>query len=1210
MQDGNLRRKPLPTLRTTSPVSIQRKSVEEPGNMEAKKSRSFSKALRSLSNSSMESLSPVPSKGSTSSRRLHKNHSGSGSMIDKIHRRVSSHSPMSTSPPKLSPIPLDVPYSAMEIIQHGPLKADISLLKARSEYLVLTNECLVRFGSLDAAKSSFPQLGQPANKRTNAANHSGNKPTAADLRVEMPLRNILAAFNEEGSSPRFGIEVWWASHWPKLSYCKTQLFFSLPHDRDRWLAEIQHACRMNLRKSPGHSLITDNLRTRIYHIVETCEPGASQQENKISIFPVAKRVIGMPQKSLSLDESLHPVDGPSYYVVLGPCMCYFLEVLKADVGVSAADLRVKVQSFGTVTITRFKASVASQEQRFVMSFRIPFGRETRLELASIHYRRVIETMTKLDRELKPMWPQHLQQDIFDVKGLPPPLQLTSGNDLGGLKRSLHAYCAAFHTQVPRWNIEWDAQSQATFRLLPSRSTPYSPLQLLAVFRALRYNSYFKALSFRDVDLTSLIGKHDYSQYGDAIVFNSLNGRRLSEEHYDLLVQAPVLVLEIHALLFSSESIRSIDLRNVLGPRAAASLPGRPKADPDYARKLTSEIFRPISWLLRYEACRCHSISLSGNLLLQSDVEDLANLLVLDYTYLKKLEVARCGMGDVGLTKFWTAISGQFSNLETLDTSDNQGTVKFEVLLNSLRELRAIKSLRIAGNTRLPPGVAMFDNEILGIWTLEELDLSNIALNDATVNQLAHYLRLPNSNDMQVLRLNNCGLTSRQVAHLFWEMGQARKITVHINGNRLDEGIDDLCEAISCGFGPWSLFIRMVEFNLETSYIKLLEALTANTTIQCLSLAGTTTIDSFSEEASGAVSNFFSKNDTVRFLDFSGFDAKLDDGHLGQDFSRALIGLRSNTRIQHLRVRSQMLNVNIGDLAEAISSNKTLHTLDCEGNGFNLSNFRHLVKHLADNTTIRYFSAFDDADFSRTVQKTVDQAIQIASSVRRQSVMSRFRSEKIPQSVSQPLAQQLKDGWEDSTQTMQQVLERNKLLYQEGQDGRQESMDLDNTPYGDDVFSRDFGGLALRAFRSSPRPTSWRGSSSNMDNLNKRASTISLATSMNLLLPDQNSKTSRSYSLVSSDGAGSPAVDSQSTESAIPTPPEPESPVEKEYSLGNQQEETAATDHSPEYDYTFSDARDRELKLDFQVHRRFWSEEAGLIEEEDHGVQVDERRSHE
>lgn len=158
-----------------------------------------------------------------------------------------------------------------------------------------------------------------------------------------------------------------------------------------------------------------------------------------------------------------------------------------------------------------------------MSSSSPFGHESRLDLASVQYRRVIEALTKADRILKPMWPQHFQQVIFDIKGLPPPLQLTSGNDLGGLRRSLQAYCAAYQVRLPEWKIEWSTPPQPAFRLLPLEGESYSSLQLLAIFRALRYNSFFKAISFRDVDLSPLTGKNDCSQYGDAVAYRSLNG---------------------------------------------------------------------------------------------------------------------------------------------------------------------------------------------------------------------------------------------------------------------------------------------------------------------------------------------------------------------------------------------------------------------------------------------------------------------------------------------------------------------------------------------------------------------------------------------------------------------------------------------------------------------------------------------------------------
>ncbi|KAM5351530.1 hypothetical protein ACJ41O_004253 [Fusarium nematophilum] len=1180
------RRRTLPTLRTTPPVPIPHDASKGSDYIEGKKPRAFSKALRSLSNSSMESMSQSPSRNSSSTRRLQKTHSGSGSMIDRIHRRVSSVSPMSASAPEFTTMPPEVPYSSMEVLQFGPLKTDVSLLKARAEYLVLTDTCLVKFSGIDAAKAVFPQLDQMDGMlKPGGIHHTSSKSSGSDVRMEIPLRSIVAVFNEEGSSPRFGIEVWWFSQWPRLAYSKAHLFFMLPKDRDDWLASIQRACRMSLRRSPPPSLVPGNLKARINHIVETTEPNVNNSVSKILTFPVAKRTIGVPQKANSAEESQHFVDGSSFYIVIGPCMLYFLEVLKADYATTPGDLRVKVQSFGTVSLIRFRASVASHEQRFVMSFRLPLGRETRLELASVHYRRIIEAMTKVDRELKPMWPQHLQKAIFDIKGLPPPLQLTSGNDLGGLERSLHAYCAAFKVQVPRWTIEWNTPSQPAFRLLPPSGLPYSTLQLLALFRSLRYNSYFKELSFRNIDLSGLAGKKDYAHFGDSIAYTSLNGIKISEEHYDLLIQASVLSQEMHALAFSSESIRSMDLRNILGSRSTI---GRSK-DPEGARRVSSEVLRPILMLLRRQACLCHSITMSGNLLAPADVEELANLLVLEEVYMRKLDLSNCGLGDEGLTTLWTGISGQGSSLQHVDTSENQGTVKFEAIHYSLSQLQAIRKLNIAGNTRIPLDTPLFEEAVLNSWALEELDLSGIALNGPTVDLLTGYLASP--------------------TQMFYAMGQARQLTLCINGNRLDEGIDDLCAVISEGFGPWSLFLQMIEFALEANYIKLLRALTANTTIECLSLAGTATPDSASETACKALSDLFSQNNTIRFLDLSGFDAKLDEGRLGRRFSKALSGLRSNTRIEHLRVRSQMLNVNIGDLAEAISANKTLHSLDCEGNDFNLSNFRHLVRHLSDSTTIRYFSAFSDRDLTQTIQRSVDSAVAEATSARRQSMISRLRHDKAPQNTSQPLAQQLREGWEDAVQTQQEVLERNKLLFQEGEDGRNDpSQDGFMFVDGEEDFAKAFGGLALRAFESK-RAKSRRASHINP----KRASMISLGPARLVGASVEpgarvSRSYSRSYSIVSSEGGMSAAADSPSTGSAVPTPPELDSPVDKEYLLGNQQEPQMAHDGPLDYDdYTFADPQDADFGLELRAHRRFWSDEAGCIEEEDNGIPADERR---
>lgn len=110
----------------------------------------------------------------------------------------------------------------------------------------------------------------------------------------------------------------------------------------------------------------------------------------------------------------------------------------------------------------------------------------------------------------------------------------------------------------------------------------------------------------------------------------------------------------------------------------------------------------------------------------------ANILVLDEVYIRKLELSNCGLGDDGLSKLWTGLSGQGVSLQVIDTSENQGTVKFEIIHYTLGQLNAIRKLNIAGNTRIPLDVPLFDGEVLHSWALEELDLSGIAVSTPTV----------------------------------------------------------------------------------------------------------------------------------------------------------------------------------------------------------------------------------------------------------------------------------------------------------------------------------------------------------------------------------------------------------------------------------------------------------------------------------------------
>lgn len=1073
----------------------------------------------------------------------------------------------------------------MEIIKRTALRQDTSSRKPRTEYVVLTDQCLSRFASFEAARVTYPQLTAqeepPIGRSASSASISSKASAAAESRIEVPLVAVVAVFVDANVAAGHVVEVWWSSPAPRLAYSRTQLSFNTAKDRDEWLVVLHRTCRQKMRQSPASGHVPENVRARIHHIVRSTEV-AHDDAFRIPIFPVVRRV----GSRSAADETTNSSDGgPSFYLAIGPFMCYLVEILRSDYATPPGELMAKVLSFGTVTLSRFQASVATHQQTFAMSFRLPFGKETRLTLASVHYRRIIETVIKTDRILKPTWPQHLQQAIFDIRGLSPPLQLTSGNDLGGLDISLPAYCAAFQVPVPNWRIDWNTPSQPCFCLLPSQEGSYSPLQLLAVFRALRYNGFFKAVSFADVDLTPLAGKKDFAQYGDTVVYASANRVRMPEDHYEIMSQASVLEQEIHSLLFASDSLRSINLCNVLGlydpktrQRRMLNIAG--------LEKTTSELLRPIMELLKRQLSHCHSIALSGNPISAEDADELRDTLSLQHVRLRRLELADCGLMDFGLSDIWTALDSQSESLEIIDLSNNQGTVRFEIICNALSHLAGATKLCIARNVRLATELSLFDDDTLATWQLQELDLSGIMLNDATVESLANYLSNSASQSLRTLRLNYSGLNGFQVSRLFRSMGPDREMEVYMNSNRLDDGIADLCDAIGAGLGPWCLFLQMIDFTREESYVKLLRALALNTSIKCLSLAGSSTPDAASETACQAVFDLLAKNGSIRYLDMSGYDSKLDEGRLGRGFSRALGGIRHNTSIEHLRIRSQMLNINVGDFGASLAVNTTLRTVDCESNDLTLSNLRFLITNLEGNTSIRTFSAFSSQELDRTIEKSVSDAA-LPTPVKRPSMMARFRHDKNNQTQQEStLIQELKGEWEHAVHHLQSITDQNlrnhvELMTSDGASMQGGTGIADS----DSILAAAFGGLALKDFEGLKIITA------------SHSAEESRRVSLHARTNSSRSTVERPDSVDSSEAAGSPSSEAGTSESGAATPLDADCGPETDAGLSADQVQWIVYGDA-EHNYTY-DGQDADVGLQMKRYRKFQGDPTNRIEEEDH-----------
>ena len=236
------------------------------------------------------------------------------------------------------------------------------------------------------------------------------------------------------------------------------------------------------------------------------------------------------------------------------------------------------------------------------------------------------------------------------------------------------------------------------------------------------------------------------------------------------------------------------------------------------------------------------------------------------------------------------------------------------------------------------------------------------MNDATLEDLCAFLYQRaidvgegTAVQFRKLVLNHCGITGDRAARLCRAIGYNGSMHLSISGNPLEDGIEHLADAIRESKVPSGIIMEVVEFKEESNYLHLIRALTETRAISLLSLAGTAPTPSLetiyqpcSCETIKTLEEFFARNQSIRYLDMSGFSGKLEDGQLARGFARSLAGLSKNTTLTHLRIRNQNLDDDVGTLGRALSENNTLRVLDCQDNQLNLSSVKFLVSSVKSN----------------------------------------------------------------------------------------------------------------------------------------------------------------------------------------------------------------------------------------------------------------------
>jgi hypothetical protein len=309
-------------------------------------------------------------------------------MMNRLSRRVSKAD--STSSSLLSDNATTSSagsWSEANVARHGPVVGDAYTLFGKTEYLVLTERHLVKFANATAANAAFDRVlfspvqapPSPVVGRRNSRTPSTMSPPSPDGRGSLltefiPLEQIVALYKEEGTSPRFGIEVWWFEGGPAVSCSNAQFFFEHPRERDDWMADIGHVGRIRARAWPANALVPRNVAARIQQHVATVELNTADWV--LDIFPVVQRAPPRTPANMTTtaaasasDQAKKQRDGSSYYLVMGEFLCYLVRVSKAGIAWKPQDLVLRVLTYGLVSLVRFRATINPRDERFVVSFR-------------------------------------------------------------------------------------------------------------------------------------------------------------------------------------------------------------------------------------------------------------------------------------------------------------------------------------------------------------------------------------------------------------------------------------------------------------------------------------------------------------------------------------------------------------------------------------------------------------------------------------------------------------------------------------------------------------------------------------------------------------------------------------------------------------------------------------------------------------------------
>ncbi|KAL8710527.1 MAG: hypothetical protein Q9220_004960 [cf. Caloplaca sp. 1 TL-2023] len=937
------KRRPTSFAQTQSPVS-------SPAN-----SSKNSPGLSSPGADSTES----PSKGGwgkliprTRPRSLHKDGRpssffGSLRSLTSLHDEEEELTKTASSPSSLNSVNSAIPdVAAGLLVHHGPLPEVGPIFRRRSPYLVLTDTHLVKFKSQDRAAETFPSIPPTSThqKRTNKPRHSRLSSTSStqDLQTSadchMALVHVVAVYKLDDGQPYFTFEVAYLSDTTNHPSTLTIQIHD-PRESDTWITAIRSAAsRARIMTSTPFS------QRLVEHTARALEQEHDYDPNHFHMFKVVQRANKLGKRSSS--EDLRKLTSKLCILAIGMYKVHIVPLPKASKAMSSTSLsEMNGLSYGIVTLTSI--NVQAFDDTFQLWFRQPFQSSSALHLAALCVNEIAVWLRQAAEYLRPEWTEPpfawIVPEILNDELLPVPVEEEENR---AFDRTLTAYCAAYgiDTSQIRYAIDYEGEDAPAFWLMPLANPgreKYNSIELLAIFRALRYNETFRTISFSQTSLDVIHGLCDPHGW-EHTPWSTRSGEPIELEDQQ---NASVLIQEIRALAIKSRRLRRMDFSECLERKpstaGAASAGGCGVCEALFP--LCAKQYTNVDWVV-----------LNGIQLASVDIDYLYAAAIDKSCHFRAIAVGYCDLADRDLQTILSALAHQGATLECVDFSGNLARLEPLVLQEHFDELSCLRQIDLSNTYRTSGREPLFESRTLIGWKLEMLDLARSSINAETITALAKYLRHPQSDTLRNLRLDDCGLTGGSVADLLQAMSRPgpRRLHLSISGSHLEQEHERLIKAIESSLTPTEMSLQMLEYKDELNFQQLVLAFAHNYSTIYLDVSKVSLPFEASEGTFMALEHMLRDNETLEYLDLAGEEAHLEVANFGSGLNLALVGLKGNKSLKVLHVEHQKLGMpGANALASVLEENSTLQELHCAFNGFNLQAFTVIVSSLVKNKTL-------------------------------------------------------------------------------------------------------------------------------------------------------------------------------------------------------------------------------------------------------------------